>query len=148
MEKPYLNTYNLSSSKRMHTQPSTLLPYFSMKEGMTAVAYLRHAGVSVHGFSTNITSLRDEVDGIRLLKKYSIVPQGHNFINRRWFFPLWGNQRGSSTDKTPPQPRIPSGMQPNFQFSILNSRFSIHCIPTACRCFRSRFFYQYYIPTG
>jgi len=36
---------------------------------MTAVAYLRHAVVAGNGFSTNITSLRDERDGLRLLKK-------------------------------------------------------------------------------
>jgi len=33
MEKPYLNTANLSS-KRIRTQPSTLLPYFSSNKGI------------------------------------------------------------------------------------------------------------------
>jgi len=41
-----------------------------------------------------------------LMKQSSTVPQGRHFINRRW-------SKAQSTDKTPSQPRIPSGMQPD-----------------------------------
>jgi len=48
MKKPNFNTANLSS-KRIHTQPSTLLPYFSLKEviregGIVAIATMRAVG--------------------------------------------------------------------------------------------------------
>ena len=47
---------------------------------------------------------------IRLFQKYPIVPQGRNFINRRC-------SEAQSTDKTPSEHRIPSGMQPDSQFT-------------------------------
>jgi len=62
--------------------------------------------------------------------KTTTVPQGRHFINRRWFFPLWGNQRGSSTDKTPPQHRIPSGMQPDSPF-VGNAHFEQQIPPAS-----------------
>jgi len=134
MEKPYLpppapskgGEYTNLSSTMMFTQPSTLLPYFSLNEVMrlillvdilllrlfrclnegkirlvekypvrdkrlvekginqehsipsgmqphrSHVAYLRHAVDTGNAFSTNITSLRDVVPTILILKSHNL----------------------------------------------------------------------------
>jgi len=90
MGKPYLNTANLSSTM-MHTQPSTLLPYFSSNKVMRLV------------FFVDILLLRLfcclNEEKIRLLEKYPV------------------RDKMLVEKGTYQEHRIPSGMQPDSQFT-------------------------------